>query len=75
MRFDGRNAGSEMEMIVCPGWQGDGGFVGVIDEVTIYNRALSADEIKQNFRAEGLNLAAVSGEGKITDTWGHIKSK
>ncbi|MFQ6044565.1 MAG: LamG-like jellyroll fold domain-containing protein, partial [Candidatus Poribacteria bacterium] len=26
LRYDGRNGGQEMEFIVCPGWQGDGGF-------------------------------------------------
>ena len=26
LRFDGRNAGQEMEFIVTPGWQGDGRF-------------------------------------------------
>jgi len=131
LRFDGRNPGNEMELIVCPNWQGDagfgapklapgewhymtgvvnvnrvllyvdgelsieadfagpmssvgpeteighasdGGFVGTIDEVTIYNRALSADEVMKNFQANGLNTTAVSGSGKLSDTWGHIKN-
>ncbi|MCH8219016.1 MAG: hypothetical protein IH892_19835, partial [Planctomycetes bacterium] len=111
LRYDGRNAGQEMEFIVQPGWQGDGGFgalgfaagqwhhlagvvdndrlllyldgalekemayagpmagggteteighatdggfIGLIDEVAIYDRALSAEEVEQNFEAKGL---------------------
>ena len=111
LRYDGRNPGQEMEFIVQPGWQGDGGFgaarftagawhhlagvvdndrlllyvdgalekemaysgpmasggpeteighatdggfIGLIDEVAIYDRALSAEEVKQNFEAKGL---------------------
>ena len=128
LRFDGRNAGQEMEFIVQPGWQGDGGFgvptfdagtwhhlagvvadkdmliyvdgklekemgyngpmsttgteteighavdggfVGIIDEVMIYNKALSADEIKQIFEAEGL---PVEPQGKLATRWGDIKT-
>ena len=26
LRYDGRNPGQEIEFIVCPNWQGDGGF-------------------------------------------------
>ncbi len=48
----------------------DGGFVGLIDEVVIYNRALSANEVKQLFAAEGL---PVQPEGKLATRWGQIK--
>ena len=128
LRFDGRNAGQEMEFIVTPGWQGDGGFgaaafkkgewhhmvgivnnkdmqlyvdgelekeqnyngpmttggseteigkagdggfVGIIDEVMIYSRALSADEVKQIFEAEGL---PVQPQSKLATRWAQIKS-
>ena len=128
LRFDGRNAGQEMEFIVTPGWQGDGGFgaaafkkgewhhmvgivnkknlqlyvdgelekemnyngpmtaggseteigkagdggfVGIIDEVMIYSKALSADEVEQIFEAEGL---PVQPQGKLATHWGQIKS-
>ena len=127
-RFDGRNAGAEMEFITCPGWQGDGGFgapkfvadewhyitgvvdnkkkflyvdgelimesayngpmksnsseteigkaqdggfIGLIDEVTIYQRALSSAEIQANFKAKGL---AVDPQGKLTINWAWIKA-
>ncbi len=128
LRFDGRNAGQEMEFIVTPGWQGDGGFgaptfkkgewhhivgvvnkkqmllyvdggvekemvyngpmttdgseteigrasdggfVGIIDEVMIYNKALSADDVSQIFEAEGL---LVEPTAKLATRWGEIKS-
>ena len=127
LRYDGRNPGDDMEFIVQPGWQGDGGFgaprfkkgewhhltgvvdrtklllyvdgellkempfagpmvsdsseaeighagdggfVGLIDEVAIYNRALSAKEVKQNFQSKGL---AVAPAGKLATRWGEIK--
>lgn len=128
LRFDGRNAGQEMEFIVQPGWQGDGGFgaaafkegewhhivgvvnekdmhlyvdgklevemnyngpmttggseteignasdggfVGIIDEVMIYSRALSAAEVEQVFEAEGL---PVEPRGKLATRWARLKS-
>jgi len=130
LRFDGRNGGQEMEFIVCPGWQGDGGFgvptfeegewhylagvvdddmqllyvdgelemeaaysgpmasngpeteighagdggfIGIIDEVGIYGKALSEKEIKQNY--ESKTFAAVSSKGKIAEAWGRLKQR
>ncbi len=129
MRFDGRNPGKEMLLIVQPGWQGhttlgvppfpkntwhhmvgvvnkdelllyidgklesefgyngpiqtqgteteignakaDGGFVGIIDEVLIYNRTVSANEAKQLFEARGL---PVQPAGKLALRWGQLKA-
>lgn len=52
----------------------DGGFVGLIDEVAIYNRALPATEIKQNFQAKGLPIAdSVSSNSKLAICWGEVK--
>ena len=45
-------------------------FDGIIDEVAIYNRALSADEIKELMSAPP---AAVRAAGKLATTWGGIK--
>lgn len=127
LRYDGRNPGAEIEFIVCPNWQGDGGFgvpkmkkgewhhlaaivdqtnvyiyldgeeamkgafagpmnpisseteighasdggfMGIIDEVAIYNRALDANEIKINFKAKGI---AVESNGKLAVCWGRLK--
>ena len=53
------------------GDEGDEGFTaGLIDEVSIYDRTLSADEVEQNFNAGGL---AVNAAGKLALTWGGIK--
>ena len=53
------------------GDEGDEGFTfGFIDEVSIYDRTLSADEVEQNFEADGL---AVNAAGKLALTWGGIK--
>ena len=60
------NGGTETEI----GHAGDGGFVGLIDEVTIYNRALSQKEIQQNFEAKGM---AVNPATKLTTHWAEIK--
>jgi len=128
IRYDGRNPGQEIEFIVCPGWQGDGGFgapkvktnewhyitgvvskknmslyldgelvveapfngpvtstgpetniakasdgsfIGLIDEVIIYNRALTAGEVFQNFKST--RFFAVDTVGKLATCWGDIK--
>ena len=56
---------------IMNGDEGDEGFTGgLIDEVSIYDRTLSADEVEQNFNAEGL---AVNAAGKVALTWGGIK--
>jgi hypothetical protein len=45
-------------------------FTGIIDEVRVYNRALSANEVRQNMNAEGL---AVNPATKLAVTWGKMK--
>ena len=64
---------SDGEMHFCvKGTKAGDWFMGVVDEVSIYNRALSDAEVAQNFEAvEG--PAAVSSAGKLTSTWGKIK--
>jgi len=46
-------------------------FVGTIDEVCIYKRALTEAEILQNYEAKG---ASVDHNGKLSITWAMIKS-
>ena len=53
------------------GSAGDGAFVGIVDEVLIYDRALSEAEITQNFKAKGL---AVDPAGKLAARWAEIKT-
>lgn len=48
----------------------DGGFMGLIDEVVIYNRPLEPEEVSFNFQANGL---AVDPDGKLTTYWGRVK--
>jgi hypothetical protein len=48
----------------------DGFFKGIIDEVLVYDRALSEDEVTQNFKAKGL---AVEPDGKLAARWAEIK--
>ncbi len=46
-------------------------FKGLVDELGVYNRVLSEDEINQNMDAGG--WAAVSPDRKLALTWGDIK--
>ena len=46
-------------------------FIGLIDELGVYNRALSEDEINQNMDAGG--WAAVQPANKLALTWGNLK--
>ncbi len=61
------SGGSETEI----GWANDGGFIGLIDEVLIYDRALSEEEVEQSYLAEG--LAVVDSSNKLATCWGKIK--
>jgi hypothetical protein len=45
---------------------------GVIDEVVVYNRALSAEEVAQLFEAPP-TAVAVSSFGKLATAWGRVK--
>ena len=47
------------------------GMVGLVDEVAIYNRALSVDEINQDM--ENGVFFAVSPNDKLATTWGKLK--
>ena len=48
----------------------NGYFIGAMDEVRIYDRVLTANEVQQNFDATGL---AVSSKGKLSTTWAMIR--
>ena len=47
------------------------GMIGLVDEVAIYNRALSVDEINQDM--ENGVFSAVSPNDKLATTWGKLK--
>jgi len=55
------------EVWIANGWAF---FNGVIDEVAVYNRALTVEEIKQDM---GGIKAVVSLSGKLANTWAKIK--
>jgi hypothetical protein len=52
--------------------KGDRYFHGVLDEVRIYNRVLSEDEINQNFNVKS-NAMSVDPSERLTICWGEIK--
>ena len=62
------SSGDSAFFIAQDGW--DNAFNGMVDEVRIYDRALSNAEVQQNYDAE---LAAVKPAGKLSTTWGEIK--
>ena len=55
------------------GSEHDGRFlIGMVDEVRIYDRVLSAEEVEQNFNVKS-NKLAVKPAGKLATTWSRIK--
>ncbi len=65
-------AGNTLTLKVAADSNGQNLFRGIIDEVRVYNQALSEEEINQNMKAEGL---AVEGPtDKLTVTWGEMKT-
>lgn len=56
-------------------WSGEA-WPGSVDEVRMWNRVLSAAEIKESMNAGALNFGtAVQPGGKLATSWGHIKSR
>jgi hypothetical protein len=49
----------------------DGGWIGLIDEVLIYNRELTAKEVAVTFDAKGLPVDSI---GKLATTWSSLKT-
>ncbi|MDE0297094.1 MAG: LamG domain-containing protein [Candidatus Poribacteria bacterium] len=47
---------------------------GILDEIRVYKRVLTEEEIKQNFEARGGLAHSVEISGKLAITWGRIKS-
>ena len=54
--------------------QGGERWKGILDEIRVYNRALSQAEIKQNFEARGGLAHPVELGGKLAITWVRIKT-
>lgn len=54
-------------------WGGEA-WTGSVDEVRLWNRALSADEIKASMNQDAASfLTPVEPEGKLATSWAHIK--
>lgn len=49
-------------------------FKGMIDEVAIFNKALTKQEIELAMGGIGKNILAISPKSKLTATWGNLKS-
>jgi hypothetical protein len=55
--------------------EGNRQFVGTIDEVRIWNRELSAKEVKEQMESGRLKLLGVDPQQKLTSTWGLLKKE
>ena len=53
------------------GWHAN--FIGAIDDVAIYKKALTEEEIQRDM--EGIKAAAVFPSGKLATSWGKIKTQ
>ena len=63
------------ELRIGGSFAGPRNFEGIIDEVRIWNRVLAPDEIKANMDLSFSDLLAVSPNGRLTTTWGRIKTR
>jgi hypothetical protein len=63
------NSSNDPLLIGQDGWVNV--FDGVVDEVRIYNRALSPSEVKQNYQSR--SQLAMAPESKLAITWGKVK--
>ena len=63
--------GGETNWNIAQDGNTDGYLIGAVDEVRIYKKVLTLEEIKQNFASQGL---AVEPTGKLSLTWGRIKT-
>ena len=50
-------------------------FVGIIDEVRIWNRELSGKEVKEQMEAGRMKLLGVDPQQKLASTWGLLKKE
>ena len=72
-------ANKEIDVTENPVWIGNDGyqqhFNGILDEIAIFNIALTEDDIK-TIMTEGLERTlAVSPAGKLSTTWASIKAQ
>jgi hypothetical protein len=75
--FGGKNAppgkADTADVLVGRTHEGNREFLGLIDEVRIWNRALDEDEVIEQMESGYLEIFAVDPKQKLTTTWGHLK--
>ena len=71
--MDGDIGGDQTNWYLAQDGNTNGYLRGSMDEVRIYNRALTPEEVEQNFKAKG--LAPVTGKDKLAATWASIKNR
>ncbi len=71
--MDGDIGGDNTSWFLAQDGNTNGYFIGAMDDVRIYNRALTEQEIQQNFKSEG--GTAVHSRNKLSTTWGMIKEE
>lgn len=78
--FGGKNPppGKADTSVVFIGTTGEGAarrFIGLIDEVRVWNRALSEEEVNEQMEKGHFELFPVDPRNKVATTWGTIKSQ
>ena len=75
--FGGKNAppgkADTADVLVGRTHEGNREFLGLIDEVRIWNRALDEDEVIEQMESGYFELFAVDPRQKLATTWGHLK--
>ena len=69
--MSGDIGGGETNWYIAQDGNTNGYLIGAVDEVRIYKKVLTLEEINQNFESQGL---AVQPTGKLSLTWGRIKT-
>ena len=69
--MSGNLGGGETNWNIAQDGNTDGYLIGAVDEVRIYKKALTLEEIKQNFESQGLSVEPTA---KLSLTWGRIKA-
>ena len=69
--MDGNIGGDDTNWYLAQDGNTNGYLIGAMDEVRIYSRALTEEEVKQNFESEG--GTAVNSRSKLITSWAMIK--
>lgn len=69
--MDGDIGGDDTNWYLAQDGNTNGYLIGAMDEVRIYSRALTAEEVKKNFESDG--NVAVNAQYKLSTTWAAIK--